>query len=212
MEIEFFGGNCFRIKTKQTTIVIDDNLEALGKKSILTDKTAAFFSGGSVKRPAKSSAYLTIDTPGEFEVGDVTVKGAQTRAHIDEEGKETATVFQFMHDGQSVSVLGHVHPDMSVATLELVSGTDILIVPVGGNGYTLDPVGAASIIKKTEPSIVIPSQYELKGFSYEVPAQPLEEFTKVASLPVVEPIDVLKIAKLTDDSTAQTKLVVLNVR
>ena len=120
MEIEFFGGNCFRIKTKQTTIVVDDNLESLGKKSILGEKTAAFFTSPSIVRPAKNMSYLTIDTPGEFEVGDVTVKGAQTRAHIDEEGKETATVFQFMHDGQSVSVLGHVHPDMSVATLELL--------------------------------------------------------------------------------------------
>lgn len=211
MEIEFFGGNCFRIKTKQTTIVVDDNLESLGKKSILGEKTAAFFTSPSIARPAKNMSYLTIDTPGEFEVGDVTVKGAQTRAHIDEEGKETATVFQFMHDGQSVSVLGHVHPDMSVATLELISGTDILVLPVGGNGYTIDPVGAASVIKKTEPSIVIPSQYEIKGLSYEVPAQPLEEFTKVASLTYEAPIEVLKLAKLPDDSTAQTKLVVLSV-
>ena len=73
MELEFFGGNCFRIKTKQTTIVIDDNLEVMGKKSILSDKTAAFYTSSVVAQPEKNPSYLMIDTPGEFEVGDVTV-------------------------------------------------------------------------------------------------------------------------------------------
>ena len=38
MEIEFFGGNCFKLKTKLTTIVVDDNLESLEKKTILNTK------------------------------------------------------------------------------------------------------------------------------------------------------------------------------
>jgi L-ascorbate metabolism protein UlaG (beta-lactamase superfamily) len=184
MELEFFGGNCFRIKTKQTTIVIDDNLEAMGKKSILSDKVAAFYSSDVVVQPAKNPAYLMIDSPGEFEVGDVTVKGVQARAHVDEGDKKSATVFQFMHSGQTISVLGHVHPDLEADVLELISGTDVLVVPVGGNGFTLDPIGASSIIKKTEPAVIVPSQYELAsaGLTYEVPAQPLSEFAKVASL------------------------------
>lgn len=212
MELEYFGANCFRIKTKQTTIVVDDNLEAIGKKSLLNEKSAAIFTNPSIVRPTKNTSYLTIDTPGEFEVGDVTIKSLQVRSHTDEEGLETAVVFQFMHDGQTIGVVGHVHPDMSAETLELISGSDVLIVPVGGNGYTLDPIGAASVVKKTEPSIVVPSQYDVKGINYEVPAQPLEEFIKVASLPINEPIDALKLSKVTDDGTGQTRLVVLNVR
>ncbi len=214
MELEFFGGNCFRIKTKQTTIVIDDNLEALGKKSLLSDKVASFYTSDAVKRPAKNPAYLVIDTAGEFEVGDVTVKGVQARAHIDEEGQKSATVFQFMHSGQTISVLGHVHPDLDADVLELVSGTDVLVVPVGGNGYTLDPVGASSIIKKTEPSIIVPSQYELShaGLTYEVPAQPLSEFAKVASLNTEDVQESLKMAKAGDEVTTQSRVVVLNVK
>lgn len=213
MELEFFGGNCFRIKTKQTTIVIDDNLEQMGKKSIITEKTAAFYSSPVVKQPAKTPAYLMIDTPGEFEVGDVTVKGVQARAHVDEEGTHSATVFQFMHSGQTISVLGHVHPDMSVEVLELISGTDVLVLPVGGNGFTLDPIGAASIVKKTEPGIVVPAQYDIAGLTYEVPAQPLAEFAKVTSMTEEEPLDSLKMAKVGEENaSAQAKVVVLQVK
>lgn len=214
MELEFFGGNCFRIKTKQTTIVIDDNLEAMGKKSILSDKVAAFFSSDVVARPAKNPAYLMIDSPGEFEVGDVTVKGVQARAHVDEDGKKSATVFQFMHSGQTISVLGHVHPDLEADVLELISGTDVLVVPVGGNGFTLDPVGASSIIKKTEPAVIVPSQYELTsaGLTYEVPAQPLSEFAKVASLNMEDVQDSLKMAKAGEEASTQSRVVVLNVK
>ena len=43
MEIEFFGANCFRIKTKNASIVIDDNLEALGSKTITKDSDVAIF-------------------------------------------------------------------------------------------------------------------------------------------------------------------------
>ncbi len=212
MELEFFGGNCFRIKTKQTTIVIDDNLESLGKKSLLNEKTAAFFTSDVVHPPKKNQSYLTISTPGEFEVGDITVRGVQARGHMDEEGKASATVFQFMHSSQTISVLGHVYPDLSVEVLELVSGTDVLVVPVGGNGFTIDPVGAASIIKKTEPAVVVPSHYEAAGLQFEVPAQPLAEFAKVASVNLEEPLDSLKLAKAVDDGAAQTKVVVLAIK
>jgi len=208
MEIEFLGANCFRIKTKATTIVVDDNLSKIGGKSIQSEKTTGFYTSADVENGVKSASRLLIDSPGEFEVGDVTVTGVQARAHMDEEGKESATVFQFMYNGQTVTVLGHVHPDVSAAVLELVGGTDALIVPVGGNGFTLDPAGAASLIKKTEPGAVIPSQYEIKGLNYEVPAQPLEEFSKLMSSTDNEPQDSYKLAK-TDDLSSQTRVVVL---
>jgi L-ascorbate metabolism protein UlaG (beta-lactamase superfamily) len=213
MELEFFGGNCFRIKTKNTSIVIDDNLNKLGKKSIINDKTSAFYTSPAVyEEDGASKARLVIKTAGEFEVGDVTVNGVQARAHIDEKDQLSAQVFQFMHGGQTITVLGHIHPDISDEVVELISGTDVLVVPVGGNGFTLDPVGATSIIKKAEPNIVIPAHYELNGFNYEVPAQSLEEFLKVASITAEEPQDSLKLSRASEDVAAQTRVAVLNVR
>lgn len=213
MELEFFGGNCFRIKSKQTTITIDDNLSKLGRKSITTDKSVAFFSS-AILRDEKvcEEARLVIDGAGEFEVGDITVKGIQARAHMDESDKQTATIFQFMFGGQTITVLGHVHPDLDDTAIELISGTDVLVLPVGGNGFTLDPVGASSVIKKVEPDVVVPSQYDIKGLNYEVPAQGLEEFGKVSSLNLEDVQDSLKLVRASEDSSVQTRVVVLNVK
>lgn len=208
MEIEFLGANCFRIKSKGTTVIVDDNLEKVGGKSPQTDKTVAFYTSPDVKGSDKVNSRLVIDSPGEFEVGDLTVTGVQVRAHMDEEGSESATIYQFMFGGQTVTVLGHVHPDVSAEALELIGGTDVLIVPVGGNGYTLDPTGAAGVVKKVEPDVVIPAQYQIKGLNYEVPAQPLEEFTKIVPASEDGPQDSYKVGKSDVEST-QTKVVVL---
>ena len=209
MEIEFLGANCFRIKSKSTTVIVDDNLEKIGGKSPQGEKTVAFYTSADVRGDAKTASRLVIDSPGEFEVGDLTVTGAQARAHMDEDGKESATVYQFMLANQTVTVLGHVHPDVSAEVLELIGGTDVLIVPVGGNGYTLDPTGAADVVKKVEPGVVIPSHYEIKGLNYEVPAQPLEEFAKIVPASDDGPQDSYKVSKSEGEST-QTKVIILN--
>jgi len=154
-----------------------------------------------------------IDGPGEYEVGDLTITGVQARSHTDTEDQMSATIFQFMADGQSVSVLGHVHPDISIDVTEFIAGTDVLIIPVGGNGYTLDPTGAAKIIKKAEPGVIIPSQYEVKGLSYEVPAQALTEFGKLPNISLEDPQDSYKLGgSSVDDGATQSKVVVLNVK
>lgn len=213
MELEFFGGNCFRLKTKSTTLIVDDNLTSMGKKSIVTDKSAVFYSSAHLKdSKAIATARLAIDTAGEFEVGDVTIKAVQARAHVDSDAEHTATVFQMMHGGQTITFLGHVHPNISDEVIELISGTDVLVLPVGGNGYTLDPIGATSIIKKVEPDVVVPSQYDIAGLTYELPAQPLEEFAKVSSMSIEDVQDSLKLSRASDDVASQTHVVVIQAK
>lgn len=210
MELEFFGGNCFRIKTKNTTIVVDDNLGQIGSKSIQNDKTVGFYTSEiTYDEKAASHSRLVIRSAGEFEVGDVTVHGVQARSHMDEEGKRSAQVFQFMHSGQTITILGHIHPEISDEVTELISGTDVLVIPVGGNGYTLDPVGAASIIKKAEPGFIVPSQYSISGLNYEIPALTIDEFAKVMSLNMDDEQPSLKLVKSGDELSTQTKVVVL---
>jgi L-ascorbate metabolism protein UlaG (beta-lactamase superfamily) len=211
MDIEFFGANCVRLKTKEAVITIDDNLSKIGGKTVVDGSSVLMYTNRLlVDENANEKARLLIDTAGEFEVGDVTVRGEQTRSHLDEDGTESATVLQFMMNNQTVTVLGHVHPDLSKAVVELIGGTDVLVIPVGGNGYTLDGVAATSIIKKAEPAVVVPTYYEDNTLTYEVPAQPLSEFLKISSLQSEEPIDMLRLGKNLDIESTQTKIVLLN--
>ncbi len=176
MEIQYYGANCVRIVTKKASITIDDNLADLGLKSVTKKGDIALFTGphGDPKEEAK----LVIDRPGEYEVSNISVNAVAARAHIDEASTKAATMFKLICEDIRVAVLGHIYPDLKDAQLEALGTVDVLIVPVGGNGYTLDPVGALNIIKKIEPKLVIPTHYDDGAISYPVPQQPLEEAIK----------------------------------
>lgn len=210
MEIEYYGSNCFRIKTKEANVVIDDNIAAIGGKVVAKgDEVLVYTSKSLSNEKAIEASRLVLDSAGEYEVGDISVTGIQTRGHMDESGEETATVYQFMYKGTTITVMGHVHPDLSDEITEMVGGTDVLVVPVGGNGYTLDPVGASSVIKKTEPDVVIPSQYNIESLNYEVPAAPLDDFLKTSGLQQAEPADSYKVDKPSAELAGSTHLVIL---
>ena len=191
--------------------VFDDNLDLLGAKNTVKPEEVLFYTNKMLSsKSAVKKARLVIDSAGEFEVGDISVKAIQARSHMDKDEEQSATVYQCMFGGKTVTVLGHVHPELNDEVLELMGGTDVLLVPVGGNGYTLDPVGATNVIKNTEPDVVIPSHYEDKSLKLEVPAAPLDEFVKTCGLSSDEPADSYKVDKPNAELASQTHLVVLN--
>jgi L-ascorbate metabolism protein UlaG (beta-lactamase superfamily) len=86
---------------------------------------------------------------------------------------------------------------------------DVLITPVGGNGYTLDPVGALSIIKKIEPKIVIPTHYADKALQYPVPQQSLEDALKALAMEPKQAASKLRVKPA--DLSDTTQLIVLDL-
>jgi len=194
MDVQFYGANCLRINSKQATIVIDDTLKSFGKKSITKKSDIALLTGGKdVDISSAETARIKIDVPGEYEISTVSFKGIPARAHMDEAGQTNATIFKIVINDIRVVVTGHIHPDLSEEQFEQIGSVDVLIIPVGGNGYTLDPVGAAKLIKSLEPSITIPTHYDIKDFSYEVPQQSLEEVLKVLPMEPAETLDKYKL-------------------
>lgn len=206
MDIEFFGANCVRLTTKKASIVIDDNLAHVGSKSITKDSDIVVSTQDVLA--VTESNELKICTPGEFEVNGVSVIGVQARAHIDQPGERTATMYKFIAENTHILVTGHVYPELDDKQLEAIGRVDVMVVPVGGNGYTLDPLGALKLIRKVEPSVVVPTQYAVKGLAYEVPALGLEEaLQNLAMQPKGEPTDKLKTKGMETDQ--QTSLVVV---
>lgn len=183
MDIQFYGANCIKVATKQATVVIDDTLKALGKKSVTKSDDIAVFTQAPPSDQPKARMCLT--KPGEYEASAISFKGIPARSHIDESGTNN-TMFKIIISDMRMLLLGHIHPDLSDEQLESIGTVDILFVPTGGNGYTLDPIGAARMIKKIDPKIIIPTHYEIKDVNYEVPQQPLEELLKVLSLEPTE--------------------------
>jgi len=80
--------------------------------------------------------------------------------HDDNNGTERGLNTIYVYDFELARIahlgdLGHL-PDSSI--LELLDGTEILFIPVGGK-YTIGPKRALEIIEKIEPLIVIPMHY-----------------------------------------------------
>lgn len=189
MELTYYGGNCLRLTTKKSSIVIDDNLSSLGLKSVTKsgDISLRSFSGAG-----EHEASFSANMPGEYEVADVAIHGVAARAHMDADDKKSATIFTVESGDLKVVFLGHIWPELSDEQLEAIGMVDILVVPVGNSGYTMDGIGALKLIKAIEPKVVIPTHYADKDVKYEVPQVELAEALKGMAMEPTEKIDKYK--------------------
>ena len=190
MDLQFHGANCVSISLKGARVVIDDNLADFGGKSILKADDVALYT--SMHGDA-SKSRLMLDGPGEYEVSDISIVGIGAQAHIDERGTLNATMFKLIIGEVSLLVTGHIYPELTDDQLEAIGMIDVLMVPVGGNGYTVDPVGALKLIKAIEPKLVIPTHYADKAFNFPVPQQDLEHALKELGMEPKETVSKLRI-------------------
>lgn len=198
MELQYCGANCVRITTKKASIVIDDNLAELGLKSVTKPSDISLRTSRTL--PEHKEARFSAEVPGEYEISGAIIHGVMARAHMDEEGKSTATIYTIEAEDIRVAVVGHIFPNLTEDQLEQIGHVDVAIVPVGGNGYTMDGVGALQVIKKLEPKLVIPTHYADKQIKYEVPQAELSEGLKGLAMEPSETVPKLKIklSELTD--------------
>jgi L-ascorbate metabolism protein UlaG (beta-lactamase superfamily) len=173
MEIDYKGANSVVIKSKAGTIVVDPTsnvkVNEINNDGVITIVTQDDFI------PAKAS--FVINMPGEYEHNDISIVGIPVQRHIDPEGK-AGVAYRLVLDGVRIAVLGHVLAPISDDDLEALGIIDVLIVPVGGGGYTLDAKDASDITRQIGPKIVIPTHYADKDIKYEVPQEPVDGFIK----------------------------------
>lgn len=190
MEITYHGGNCLKINAKKATIVIDDNLVALGQKSITKPDDISLVSSDHV---GSAGGRLVIGMPGEYEVSDISIQGVAARGSMDEANTLKATIFKISADDITVVILGHVFADITDDEVEDIGHVDVLFVPVGGSGYTLDGVDALKLIKKFAPKVVVPTHYADGALSYEVPQAKLEDAIKALAMEPSQTVQKLKL-------------------
>lgn len=182
LDIEYKGGNAIALSTKKTEVVIDPNVALLGLKPLqVADKvelaTEARLASGV------ESVKIAIESPGDYEVGDFSIHGVAARRHIDAEGSKS-TIYRIEVGDIVLGVLGNIDPSLTEDQQEEIGVIDILVLPIGGGGYTLDATSAVTLVRQLEPKAVIPVHYADDHVKYEVPQDVLETFTKELSAPV----------------------------
>lgn len=183
-DIEYKGGNSVVIASKKASLIVDPKLSLVGLKDIKT-KDEIELATETRFRVANSDARIIIECPGEYEVGDFTVRGIAATRHIDTPDQEKlSTIYRIECGDIKIAVLGNIAPKLDDDQLEAIGLVDILVLPVGGGGYTLDATSATAVVRAVEPKVVIPIHYEDTGLRYEVPQDSLATFVAELGVPV----------------------------
>jgi len=185
-EVEYKGANTVVISTKKSTLVTDPKLSLVGLKDAST-KDAVELATEARFALNNEAARLNIEGPGEYGVGEFDIKGISAQRHLDSESDPLlSTMYRVEVNDIRVAILGNIYEKLSDTQLEELGLIDVLIIPVGGNGYTLDATGAANLTRKIDPKVVIPVHFAENDLKYEVPQESLDIFVKELGAPVEE--------------------------
>lgn len=183
-ELEYKGGNGLVLASKKATLVVDPKLSVVGQKDIKT-KDEVELATESRFRVENSDARIIIDSPGEYEVGDFTIRGTAATRHIDTpDSEKLSTIYRLECGDIRLAVLGNIAPKLTDEQLEAIGMVDMLVLPIGGNGYTLDATSAVAIVRQIEPKVVVPVHYADVALAYEVPQDSIDAFIKELGAPV----------------------------
>lgn len=181
-DIEYKGGNTVIFTTKKATLVADPKMSIHGEKNIVI-KDAVEIATEERFLTKNEDFVLSLNYPGSYEVSDFSINGFAEKRHIDADGKK-ATIYGIDIQGVKIGLIGNIGPDLSDYQMENLGVLDILILPVGGNGYTLDATSAAKIARNSDAKVIIPIHYAGDGIKYEVPQSEVDLFVKEMGLEV----------------------------
>ena len=199
MDITYLGAGSVKLAGRNLNIITDPL--AIGKADVVTLSGPA---ETGHEWPTGPTA-MRVELPGEYEVKGAMITGVPTRLHIDEEGHR-GTAYSILIDGVNVVVVGNVAGKIDEDQVEHLGQVDVLIVPVGGNGLTLDAEGAAAVVAQLEPGYVIPVHYDDGVTKYPVPQSGVDKFLKEMG---VNPEPESKLRVNSKEAPTETQVVVL---
>lgn len=211
MEIIHLGHSAFRIKGKQTSLVMDPfDGSFVGfpfPKHISADIVTISHDhkDHAAKEEVEGNPYV-VHGPGEYEIKGVSIIGISS-FHDGKKGADRGknTIYHIEVDGVNIVHLGDLGAMLSSADVDALDGVDILFIPVGGD-VTLNASDAANLVSDIEPSIVIPMHYQTdkhgKGFQT---LAPVADFLKAMGK---EPTVVSKLVITKDKIPAERQVIV----
>ncbi len=193
MELEYLGANCIKLSSKKKTFIVDDNLSKFGLKSPAKNDHVMLFTSTDLGRNVEKNNFV-IDSPGEYEVANVSITGIPTKNLLNPEADNT--VFRFVVDDVRVVIVGNSSPELSDDELEAIGTVDILLIPVGGGGVTLDGINALKVIKAIEPKVVVPTYYSEKGINYSKELLDLDHALKEIGMELTDTVEKFKLKNM----------------
>lgn len=209
-EIKWLGHACFRLRSRDATIVTDPVPRSFGYK---IEKQRADIVTLSHDHPGHTNLDLfstppkIVNGPGEYEMNDVFITGIRTyhdAVNGAELGRNTAYLFEL--EDIVVCHLGDLGHTLTEEQVESMSEADIVLIPVGG-GSVLDATKAVEVLGQLDAKIIIPMQYQTAIGDKQ--RDPLETFLKAMGIQEATPLD--KLTVRASDLSDVPQVVVLDV-
>ncbi|MBI2022570.1 MBL fold metallo-hydrolase [Candidatus Daviesbacteria bacterium] len=211
MDIYWYGQAFFKIKGKNTSIMIDPFYSDFTGLKLPKDMIADIaIKTHNHKDHSNLEAVLgdpvKIEGPGEYEIKGVAVAGVSV-FHDKENGAQRGknTVYNINIDGLNIVHLGDLGHILTESQIEDIGKTDILMVPVGSI-FTIDAKDAQEVVSQLEPQIIIPMHYATSGLKFEL--EPVDKFLKEMGTENPEALNKLTVTK--DKLPAEPQIIVLN--
>lgn len=189
MIITYFGNQFFKVAQGDTVVAINPpskdsksgkGASRFGSNLLLITTNHPDFNGVETATYGDNVPFV-IDGPGEYEHSGIAVGGTGTMTHIDDKEYNT-TAYSMLLEDIKIGFLGPIEKPLVDTELDVLSGTDILFVPVDRIG----PAQAYKLAVAIGPKIMIPMSYTKDS---------LKTFLKEAGEDTVEALDKLTIRK-----------------
>lgn len=209
MIITWYGHSCFKINTKDVTIITDPFSKEIGIKPYFGAADIVTVSHEHYDHNNIASLKgnpFVASNPGEYEVKNVFIRGIASY-HDKKQGAERGLNTIFVIDAEDLRVchLGDLGEILSDKVVEQLGQVDILMIPVGGV-YTIDAKEADELIEKIEPAIVIPMHYKTPSLAIKLDG--LDKFLSVRGIKGKETLPHLAVKKK-EINPEENKVVIL---
>lgn len=203
MIITYFGREHFKLQVSDLTVAVNPvskdgkgKVSKYGSDITLVTTNHPDYNGVEQTELGAKTPFV-ISGAGEYEVQNIFIRGFATETKL-HEGKAKSSsahgnekVFQntsyvFTIDGIRVTFLGALSSLLKPEHKEIIDETDVLFIPVGEDGFLLNPYDAHKLAVSLEPKLIIPMDYN---------EQSLPIFLKEAGAEKVEPLEKLTIKK-----------------
>jgi len=211
MEITWYGYNCFGLKTKGGSLVVDPYKNDVGLKLPALKANVVIMSDEENKNnDAKNieGEPKILTWPGEYEVAGIAITALQIGKPADAKkaADKKSMIYSFDADGLKVCYISNFMTPISDELMESIGDVDILVVPVGKDHFE----EIHKTIEEIEPRIVVPIGYKTAGLKIET--GDLEAFLKKTGTPSGKTSDKFSVSSRTELPQEKTEFVILNAK
>jgi len=177
MDISWLGKNSFRVSDELIDVIINPDNEDIDSSSynentvlVCTDNHELF-----------SSDLTVVDSPGEYEVNDLSIFGV-ANAIINDQEKRISTCYKLESRGLSVAIVGMIGSPFDSETLSVLTSSSIVIFSPDNNN--IDSESLSNIIRSLDTKKILISGFDKNSSSS---SKGLDAIIKVLGIKDFEP-------------------------